>query len=286
MINSELLLLEHEPTIRVSLFAGIFLSMSLWEKLAPCRYYWRPRLVRWLSNSGLLLLGTLILRTIFPLAAVGVATVATEHHWGLLNTISLAYWQSVLFSIIFLDFTTYLQHILFHLLPGLWRIHKVHHADLYFDVTTGLRFHPFELLLSMVGKAIVVLLLGAPVIAVLLFEVILNATSLFNHGNVCLPNQLDRFLRWFVVTPNMHRIHHSAVVKETNSNYGFNLPWWDHLFGTYRYHPSINDSEMIIGLAEYQNDPRAGQLLWMLVLPFFNHLPKLRNNYHKTSIYK
>ena len=209
-----------------------------------------------------------MLRALFPLATVGVAAIAEEHQWGLFQTLQIPYWQTVVLSIILLDFITYLQHVLFHALPALWRLHKVHHADLDFDVTTGLRFHPLELLLSMVGKLAGVLLLGTPVMAVLFFEIILNATSMFNHGNIRLPNRLDRWLRWFLVTPDMHRIHHSTIPQETNSNYGFNLPWWDYILGTYRHRPSIGYPALTIGLAEYQTDLRAEQLLWMLVLPF------------------
>ncbi|MEL6232331.1 MAG: sterol desaturase family protein [Cyanobacteria bacterium J06627_3] len=209
-----------------------------------------------------------MVRAIFPLAAVGVATIAQEQQWGLFYLISLAPWQTIVLSIIFLDFATYLQHILFHTLPILWRFHKIHHADLDFDVTTGLRFHPVEILLSMVGKATVVLLLGAPAIAVLIFELILNATSMFNHGNVRLPSKLDPVLRLGVVTPDMHRIHHSSWVAETNSNFGFNIPWWDRLFGTYRASPSVSHKEMSIGLQNYQQDYRVAKLPWMLILPF------------------
>ncbi|MEM9804274.1 MAG: sterol desaturase family protein, partial [Cyanobacteria bacterium P01_D01_bin.56] len=204
----------------------------------------------------------------FPLATVGVAAIVEEQQWGLFNTLSLAPWQTIILSIIALDLTVYLNHVLFHALPSLWRIHRVHHADLDFDVTTGLRFHPIEILLSMGGKVGVVFLLGTPVIAVLSFEILLNATSMFNHGNVRLPRQLERRLRMVVVTPNMHRIHHSAITQETNSNFGFNLSWWDYIFGTYRARSSIDDKTMTIGLAEYQKDFRTTHLPWMLTFPF------------------
>ena len=267
---SQLNLLDHEAKIRFSLFLGILTIMTLWEIVAPCRRLSAPKTMRWFSNVGLLVLGTTVLRALFPMATVGVAAIADEHQWGMFQSLQVPYWQTVVFSIILLDLTTYLQHTLFHALPVLWRMHKVHHVDLDFDVTTGLRFHPLELLLSMVGKLAVVLLLGPPVIAVLLFEVILNATSMFNHGNVSLPDQIDRYLRWFIVTPDMHRIHHSTITQETNSNYGFNLPWWDYILGTYRHRPSVSHTSMTIGLAEYQKDLRAEQLPWMLVLPFLN----------------
>ncbi|MEO0396093.1 MAG: sterol desaturase family protein [Leptolyngbyaceae cyanobacterium] len=268
---SQLNLLDYEAKIRFGIFFGILTIMTLWEIVAPCRRLSTPKTMRWFSNVGLLVLGTAVLHTVFPMATVGVAAIANEHQWGMLQSLQIPYWQTVVFSIILLDFTTYLQHTLFHALPALWRLHKVHHVDLDFDVTTGLRFHPLELLLSMVGKLAVVLLLGSPVIAVLLFEVILNTTSMFNHGNVSLPDKLDRYLRWFVVTPDMHRIHHSTITQETNSNYGFNLPWWDYILGTYCHRPSVSHTAMTIGLAEHQKDRRAERLSWMLVLPFLNH---------------
>ena len=268
-MSSELFLLMHESMLRFGVFFGILVLMRVWETMAPCRRPSAPKLMRWFSNVGLLAVGTAVLRAIFPLAAVGVATFAKEQQWGLFYLLSLASWQTIILSIILLDFATYLQHILFHALPILWRFHKIHHADLDFDVTTGLRFHPVELLVSMVGKATVVLLLGAPVVAVLVFELILNATSMFNHGNVRLPAKLEPILRLGVVTPDMHRIHHSSLVPETNSNFGFNIPWWDHLFGTYRACPSVSHQEMTIGLAEYENDLRVVQLQWMFLLPLF-----------------
>lgn len=264
----ERFLLHHEPTLRFSTFFSIFTLMMVWEIVSPCRRLAVPKLMRWMSNTGLLVLGTVALRMVFPMAAVGIAAIAKENQWGLFYGSPLAHWQTVLLSVVILDFTTYLQHRLFHAVPILWRLHKVHHADLDFDVTTGLRFHPIEILLSMVGKAAVVLLLGAPVAAVLLFELLLNATSMFNHGNVRLPGQLDRLLRLFVVTPDMHRVHHSARVLETNSNYGFNIPWWDYLLGTYRAQPAAGYQGMTIGLAEYQRDWRVAKLPWLLLLPF------------------
>lgn len=269
MISSELVLVKHESMMRFGVFFGILVLIRVWETLAPCRRPAAPQVMRWFSNVGLLVVGTAMLRAIFPLAAVGVATIAQAQQWGLFYLITLAPWQTIVLSIIFLDFATYLQHILFHTLPILWRFHKIHHADLDFDVTTGLRFHPIEILLSMVGKATIVVLLGAPAVAVLMFELILNATSMFNHGNVRLPANLEPVLRLGIVTPDMHRIHHSSLVAETNSNFGFNIPWWDHLFGTYRASPAIGHQEMPLGLAEYENDLRMAQLPWMLLCPLF-----------------
>ena len=268
MMSSELQLLKHESMIRFSLFFSTLFLMRLWEIIAPCRRLATPRLSRWFSNIGLLMLGTMILRAIFPMAAVGVAMFAAQQQWGLFYRLSIPNWQSIVLSIICLDFAIYWQHIMFHNVPVLWQFHKVHHADLDFDVTTGLRFHPLELLLSMVGKILTILLFGTPAIAVLIFEVLLNATSMFNHGNVQLSKKLEGLLRWIVVTPDMHRIHHSTITQETDSNFGFNLPWWDHLFGTYRPWPSVSHQKMSIGLTEYQKDLRVEQLQWMLVLPF------------------
>jgi len=267
---SETTLLTHEPVMRAGFFLGMLGLMVLWEAIAPRRRRSVPRMIRWFSNVGLLFVGTILLRTLFPLAAVGMAAKAEAQGWGLFQYLSLSHWLTVILAILCLDFSIYLHHRLFHHLPFLWRLHRVHHTDLDLDVTTGLRFHPLEILLSMVYKLGFVLGLGIPVVSVLIFEVLLNATSLFNHGNVMLPGQLERLLRLFVVTPDMHRIHHSTLPTETNRNFGFNLPWWDYLLGTYCHCPAVSDKEMAIGLAEYQGDLRVAQLHWMLVLPFLN----------------
>ncbi|MBD2189240.1 sterol desaturase family protein [Pseudanabaena mucicola] len=260
--------MANEVLIRLSFFLGTLILMTLWEILAPRRPLLISKRLRWFSNLSLVVLNTLILRAVFPLAAVGAAAIASAKGWGLFNVISLTEWQAVLLSVIALDLIIYFQHVIFHSLPTLWQLHKVHHCDRDFDVTTGLRFHPIEILLSMGIKIIAITLLGAPPTAVIIFEILLNSTSLFNHGNVGLPPSLDRLLRLFVVTPDMHRIHHSIITKETNSNFGFNLPWWDYLFGTYRAYPEKGQQEMTIGLAEYQNTLQVEQLPWMLLLPF------------------
>ncbi len=260
--------MENEPLIRLGCFFGILALMGLWEAIAPQRQLQQSKLKRWFSNLGLVVLNTLLLRAIFPLAAVGVAAIAQEQGWGLFNILSRPSWQAILLSILALDFVIYLQHVMFHALPTLWRLHKVHHADLDFDVTTGLRFHPLEILLSLGIKIVAIILLGAPVLAVILFEIILNGTAMFNHGNVRLPKGLDRLLRLLVVTPDMHRVHHSVIPSETNSNFGFNLPWWDYLLGTYQAQPAASHDGMTIGLGEYQGKPEVEQLPWMLLLPF------------------
>jgi sterol desaturase/sphingolipid hydroxylase (fatty acid hydroxylase superfamily) len=261
-------LLTQEPLIRSVCFFGTLGIMSLWERLSPSRRLSVSKPLRWGSNLGLVVLNTVLLRAAFPLAAVGFAAIATEQRWGLFNILELPGWLAILLSVMMLDLIIYLQHVMFHALPTLWRLHKVHHADRDFDVTTGLRFHPIEIFLSTGIKIVAIALLGAPPVAVLIFEVLLNATAMFNHGNVSLPRPIDRLLRWFVVTPDMHRIHHSVIIQETNSNYGFNLPWWDYLFGTYRARPAKGYQGMTIGLLEYQETLRVAQLPWMLLLPF------------------
>ena len=258
---------EVEPMLRLGCFAGVLLLTALAEALAPRR---RPRAgksIRWLSNLGLVALNTIILRVLFPLGVAGVALIAKEKSWGLLNNLDIPYWLAVALGVIILDLAIYLQHVMFHAVPILWRLHMVHHADLDFDVTTGLRFHTLEILLSTGIKVGVVVLIGAPALGVLIFEILLNATSMFNHGNFRLPLWLDRLLRLTLVTPDMHRVHHSVKPHETNSNFGFNLPWWDFLLGTYRAQPSDGHEGMQIGLAQFA-DERVTHLLWMLLLPF------------------
>ena len=260
-------LLAHEPALRLGGFASVFAAMALWELVAPRRRQTFARGQRWPSNIGIVVLDTLLVRLVFPTAAVGVALLAEAHGWGLLHALNAPAWLSIISSVILLDLAIYLQHVLFHAVPVLWRLHRMHHADLDFDVTTGARFHPIEILLSMGIKLGVVAALGAPAVAVLIFEVLLNATSMFNHGNVRLPQRIDRVLRWIVVTPDMHRVHHSVVPRETNSNFGFNLPWWDRLCGTYRAQPAAGHEGMTIGIEQFR-DPRELRLDRMLLQPF------------------
>jgi sterol desaturase/sphingolipid hydroxylase (fatty acid hydroxylase superfamily) len=260
-------LLAHEPTVRLACFFGVLLAMAGWEAWAPRRRRLFARQVRWPSNLGIVVLDTLLLRLVFSSAAVGISAIAVERQWGLLNNIPLPDWAVLILALLALDLAIYLQHAMFHAVPALWRLHRMHHADLDFDVTTGVRFHPLEILLSMGLKLAVVVALGAPVIAVLVFEIVLNATSMFNHGNVRLPATIDRVLRWIVVTPDMHRVHHSARPNETNSNFGFNLPWWDRLLGTYRAQPLDGHERMTIGLDSFR-DPAQLRLDRMLAQPF------------------
>ncbi len=261
------ILLSYEPVIRLGAFASIFAAMALWELLAPRRPQAIGRFWRWPSNLGIVALNTLLVRLVFPTAAVGVALFAELHGWGLLHALKVPAWLAITASVIFLDLAIYLQHVLFHAVPVLWRLHRMHHADLEFDVTTGARFHPIEILLSMAIKLGVVAALGAPAVAVLIFEVLLNATSMFNHGNVRLSERLDGVLRRIVVTPDMHRVHHSVAPRETNSNFGFNLPWWDRLSGTYCAQPAAGHEKMTIGISQFR-EPRELRLDRMLLQPF------------------
>ncbi|WP_119418461.1 sterol desaturase family protein [Desertibaculum subflavum] len=245
-------LLENEPVIRVGLFLGVFAIMAGWEAAVPRRRRQVSRLYRWSGNLGIVALNTVLLRLAFPVLAVGLAALAEQQGFGLLNLWPLPFWLAFVLSLLALDLAIYLQHVMFHAVPALWRLHRMHHADLDFDVTTGLRFHPVEILLSMALKLGVVAALGPPAAAVLVFEVLLNATAMFNHANLRLPIGIDRVLRWIVVTPDMHRVHHSIRPAETNSNFGFNLPWWDRLLGTYRAQPAEGYEGMTIGIEQFR----------------------------------
>ncbi len=260
-------LLANEPILRLSFFFGIFVVMAGWETYAPRRARTVSRWVRWPNNLGIVALNTVLLRVLVPTAAVGLAALGETRDWGLLNNVSLAYWLTIVVAMVLLDFAVYLQHVLFHAVPALWRLHRMHHADLDFDVTTGARFHPLEILASMLIKFAVIAALGPPAVAVLLFEVALNATAMFNHANVNIPVAFDRLLRLIVVTPDMHRVHHSVRPSETNSNFGFNLPWWDRLFRTYRAQPEDGHLEMTIGLERFRT-ARDLRLDRLLVQPF------------------
>jgi sterol desaturase/sphingolipid hydroxylase (fatty acid hydroxylase superfamily) len=257
--------------LRLSCFALVLALMALWEALAPRRRPVIAKSPRWFSNLALVGLNTLLVRIAMPLGAIGTALVAENRGWGILENLALPGWLTVVISVIALDLIIYLQHVLFHSVPILWRLHMVHHADLDMDVTTGVRFHTLEILLSLGIKMATVVLLGAPVLAVLLFEVLVNATSMFSHGNVRVPSNIERWLRLVVVTPDMHRVHHSTNATETNSNFGFNLPWWDYLCGTYRAQPAAGHEHMSIGLTQLQ-DERVEKLSWMLALPFLGEI--------------
>jgi len=261
-------LLDNEVQVRLAFFFGIFAVMAVWEMLAPRRELTVSKTVRWLNNLGLVFLNSLVLRLVFPAAAVGVAAVAQQRGWGVMNIYQIPFALSVVFSVMLMDMVIYLQHVMVHAIPVLWRLHRVHHADLDYDVTTGARFHPIEILLSMVIKIGTIMVLGPPLVAVVIFEVILNATAMFNHSNVRLPLGLDSVLRWFLVTPDMHRVHHSVEDDETNSNFGFSLPWWDRLFGTYRDQPRAGHEGMTIGIHKLRDVRQVQWLPGMLILPF------------------
>lgn len=260
--------MTNEIWIRLATFSSIFVLMAFWEIRAPRRQLRTSKSIRWLNNLGLVITNSIILRLIFPTAAVGVASLTQAQDWGLIGYYSVPSWAALLISIVAMDFFIWLQHVMMHAIPILWRLHRVHHADLDFDVTTGARFHPIEILLSMLIKFAIIVLLGPPVVAVVLFEVILNATSLFSHGNIYIPHSIDRWLRLFVVTPDMHRVHHSIEDDETNSNFGFNLSCWDRLFGTYQAQPRAGHEAMVIGIHRFRDDKWCSWLPGMLTLPF------------------
>jgi len=254
---------EFEGLLRLGVFLTVFVAVVLWEVLAPCRRRMFGRLARWPHNIGLLLVDVILVRVLAPGAAIAVAITAEAGGWGLLNAVPLPAWIAVPAGVALLDLAIYFQHVMFHAVPALWRLHRVHHADLEFDVTTGTRFHPLEILISTAIKCAAVAASGAPAIAVLAFEVLLNATAMFNHANASVPERVERWLRWLVVTPDMHRVHHSVRYVESSSNFGFNLPWWDRLFGTYRAQPKLGHAAMNIGVDAFRSpdDSRLDRLL-------------------------
>jgi sterol desaturase/sphingolipid hydroxylase (fatty acid hydroxylase superfamily) len=261
-------ILNHESTIRLTAFLSIFAIMALWEIASPCRKLRFTRGQRWVGNIGIVILNTLLLRLLFPAAAVGMAAFTTQAGWGILNETSLPLWLSIIIAVVIMDMVIYLQHVMVHAVPMLWRLHRVHHADPDYDLTTGARFHPIEIILSMLIKIATIAALGPPVIAVVIFEVVLNAMAMFNHANISLPPRLDRVLRWIIVTPDMHRVHHSVEPEETNSNFGFNLSLWDRLMGTYRQQPRLGHQGMDIGIISLGDPKITTRLTGMLMIPF------------------
>ena len=260
--------LDNEITIRLGFFFGVFACVAFWELMSPRRVLAVSKMLRWSNNLALVFLNSLVLRLLFPAAAVGVAAIAQQRGWGLFNIYPMPFPVAAIVSVIVMDGVIYLQHVMFHAVPALWRLHRVHHADPDYDVTTGARFHVLEIILSMLIKFATILVLGPPVVAVVIFEVLLNATAMFNHGNIRLPQGVDRVLRLFVVTPDMHRVHHSIEDDEANSNFGFSLPWWDRLFGTYRDQPRAGHEGMTIGIHHYGEPKQVTWLPGMLLLPF------------------
>ena len=274
------LLLTHEVAIRAGAFCGVLILMVVWEVFAPRRASSVSKIVRWGNNFGLVVFNSILLRLIFPTAAVGVAIFTSEHNWGLLNFFHLPPLISVAISIVVLDFVIYFQHVLMHAIPALWRLHRVHHADLDYDFTTGVRFHPLEIIVSMLIKFVAILILRPPVAAVVIFEVTLNASSMFNHGNIKRPAALDRVLRLLIVTPDMHRVHHSVEKDESNRNFGFNLSLWDHLFDTYRQQPRAGHERMVVGIQNYRELRDVTSFKGLLLLPFRNKPDELTIDHH------
>ena len=259
--------LQLEPLLRLGAFLGVFAAIALWEALAPRRRPAHRRLARWPHNLGLLAVDIITLRLLAPGVAIAVAIAGEANGWGLLNALSLPLWAAALVSVVLLDLAIYFQHVMFHAVPTLWRLHRVHHADLDFDVTTGIRFHPVEIVISTGIKCAVVAAIGAPAVAVLVFEVLLNATAMFNHANASVPQRFEGWLRCVLVTPDMHRVHHSVRYDESSSNFGFNLPWWDRIFGTYRAQPKAGHEAITIGVDAFRA-PGELRLDRLLLQPF------------------
>lgn len=271
--------MSNEIIIRFGFFVGIFVIIAIGELINPRRILNTSKKVRWFSNISIIILNPIIVRLLFPIMPISLALFARANGWGLMNIYSLPFWLKIIIGVMALDLVIYLQHVMFHAVPMLWRLHMMHHADLDFDVTTGLRFHPIEIILSMGIKLAAITVIGPPALAVLIFEVLLNGTAMFNHSNMRLPLLLDRILRLFVVTPDMHRVHHSVIIRETNSNFGFNLPWWDHLFGTYRSEPAAGHDAMVIGLSQFRDEKRL-TFPWLLILPFIGKSGEYAINRH------
>lgn len=262
--------IDNEATIRLGVFLGMLVIMATFETIIPRRNWIASRVNHWLNNLGIVVINSALLRLIFPVAAIGFASFAQEKNWGLLNIVELPLYIEIILGAVILDFVIYWQHVTFHKIPLLWRLHRVHHADQDFDVTTGTRFHPIEIMASMLIKFTAIMLLGPPLLAVLIFETVLNGAAMFNHSNVRFNKKLDSLLRLVIVTPDMHRVHHSTLPKEYNSNYGFNLPWWDRLFSTYRAQPEAGHEKMTIGLTQYKDINKTNRIDGMLLMPFKN----------------
>ncbi len=256
-----------EATVRLAAFVGVFAALAVWEALAPRRARRQTRSRRWPINLGLSALNTLVLRVAFPVAALGAALWAGDQGWGLFNAVATPGWAAIVASILALDLAVYGQHRLSHAVPWLWRLHRLHHIDLDVDVTTAARFHPLEILLSMLWKIAVVMALGAPPVAVLAFEILLSATAMFSHAQIALPTAVDRLLRTVLVTPDMHRVHHSIHRDETDSNYGTLVSTWDRMFRSYRDQPRDGHETMVLGV-QGQSSPRALSFTGLLLGPF------------------
>lgn len=260
--------LDNKDWLRMSCFLGTLALIGLAEAWLPRRERLFTRARRWSANLGLVVLNSVVLRLALPVAAAGMAIHAQDQNWGWLNIVQLPHWLELLLALVLLDFVIWLQHVMAHSIPLFWRLHRVHHADPDFDLTTGARFHPLEILISMLIKFLAIVLIGPSVAAVVLFEIILSSSAMFNHGNLRLPTSLDRILRWILVTPDMHRVHHSVHENETNSNFGFAIPWWDRLFGTYCDQPRDGHTQMRIGTLDCPDQQQATSLPGLLIIPF------------------
>ena len=259
--------MNNEMIIRTSCFLGTLIVIAAWELILPRRALTTSKCMRWLSNLGIVFVNTVAARIVLPVLPVSMALIAGKNHWGLFHYMNVSYPLAVITGVLVLDLVIYIQHVMFHAMPLLWRLHMMHHADLDIDLTTGLRFHPIEIIISMGIKLSAIAVFGPPVLAVIIFEIVLNSAAMFNHSNMYLPEKIDSILRLILVTPDMHRVHHSVTIRETNSNFGFNIPWWDRIFGTYRAQPVAGHIDMTIGLAQFR-DPKRLTLPWMLALPF------------------
>lgn len=269
--------MDPENTIlRPMLFVALLAIFAVAEALFPRRQRTQLQSKRWFGNLGLLFIGSITARWLLPVAPVAMAIWSQDQGVGLLNQFALPAWISGVLAFLALDLLIYGQHRVFHQVPVLWRLHRMHHTDLDLDVSSGVRFHPIEILLSLIIKVCAVWILGAPPLAVLIFEIVLNGTAMFNHANIALPRPIDAFLRLAIVTPDMHRIHHSVREEETNSNFGFNIPWWDRLFGTYRGDPKDGQTGLSLGLPIFRDD-RAIGLLPLLIQPFVSDEGRSKN---------
>ncbi len=260
-------LIHSEAGIRLVFFFLVISIMAIWETLRPKRRLVENKIRRWKKNLLIIIIDSLTLKLVFPVTLVSIAAGAEAAKWGLLNHFEVSKAVAFIIGFLAMDLSIYLQHLMFHAVPILWRLHMVHHADMDIDVTTGLRFHPLEMILSLAIKMATISAIGTPPLAVLAFEVALNTSSLFNHGNVNIAEKIDKYLRLFVVTPDMHRVHHSVIIRETNSNFGFNFPWWDRIFGTYRGQPVMGHEQITIGLSHIRHESKLG-IFGLLALPF------------------
>jgi sterol desaturase/sphingolipid hydroxylase (fatty acid hydroxylase superfamily) len=270
MQELESYIIQNEPTIRMAFFVSIIILMSSLEYIIPTRELLISKAKRWFHNIGLVFFNSILLRILFPTAVIGVSVYANNNNIGLFNLLELSTFVSIVLSIFILDFIIYFQHRFFHTIDFFWKFHKVHHCDMDYDLSTGFRFHPIEIVFSMCIKMFFVLILGVPIVAVLIFEILLSTLAVFHHSNIHIPNKIDKILKLFIVTPNMHRIHHSINYEELNSNYGFNLTIWDRMFKTYTSKPSNAYSKMKIGLKNFQDEKKTVSILAMLKIPFIS----------------